>query len=137
MDCNSRSATVQCYATSINKLFEMRGFPIPANVSDKDNMVTKIIHASEHEETIARQQSPITIEMYVAMVKLAKESAADSAETVVFQFFNLIRLMALDLLSMPKPRRQKSMSLNMPLEIKSLRLSYPPIGNFMMGNEGL
>ena len=92
MDCNSRSATVQCYATTINKLFEMRGFPIPANVSDKDNMVTKIIHASEHEETIARQQSPITIEMYVAMVKLAKESAADSAETVVFQFFNLSKV---------------------------------------------
>ena len=92
MDCNSRSATVQCYATSINKLFEMRGFPIPANVSDKDNMVTKIIHASEREETIARRRSPITIEMYVAMAKLAKESAADLAKTVVFQFFNLIKV---------------------------------------------
>ena len=30
--------------------------------------------------------------MYVAMAKLAKESAADSAETVVFQFFNLIKV---------------------------------------------
>jgi len=92
MDCDSRSATVQGYATSINRLFEMRGFPIPANVSDKDNMVTKIIHASEREETIARRQSPITIEMYVAMAKLAKESAADLAETVVFQFFNLVKV---------------------------------------------
>jgi len=91
MDCNSRSATVQGYATSINKLFEMRGFP-PANVSDNDNMVTKIIHTCEREETIARQRSPITTEMYVALAKLAKESAADSAETVVFQFFNLIKV---------------------------------------------
>ena len=71
----------------------MRGFPIPANVSDKDNMVTKIIHASEREETIGRQRSPITIEMYVAVAsKLAKESAADSVKTVVFQFFNFIKV---------------------------------------------
>jgi hypothetical protein len=55
MDCNSRSATVQGYATSINKLFEMRSFPIPADVLDKDNMVTKIIHASKREATIARR----------------------------------------------------------------------------------
>ena len=54
MNCNSRSATVQGYATSINKLFEMRGFPIPADILDRDNMITKIIHACEHEETIAR-----------------------------------------------------------------------------------
>jgi hypothetical protein len=87
MDCNSRSATVQGYATSITRLFEMRGFPIPANVSDKDNMVPKIIHASEREKAIARRRSPITIEMYVTMAKLAKESAADSADAVVFHFF--------------------------------------------------
>ena len=68
----------------------MRGFPIPADVSDnKNNMVTKIIHACNREETIARRLSPITTEMYVALAKLAKKSAADSAETVVFQFFNL------------------------------------------------
>ncbi len=30
--------------------------------------------------------------MYVTMAKLAKESAADSAETVVFQYFNLIKV---------------------------------------------
>ena len=92
IDCNSRSATIQGYATSINKLFEMRGFPIPANISDRDNMVTKIIHACEHEETIARQSSPITKEMYVALAKLAKESLPDLAESVVFRFFNLIRV---------------------------------------------
>ncbi len=68
----------------------MRGFPIPADVSYKDNIVTKIIHGSEREETLGRQQSPITIEMYVAVAsKLAKESAADSVNTAVpvFQFY--------------------------------------------------
>ncbi len=29
---------------SINKLFLMRGFAIPANITDKENMVSKIIH---------------------------------------------------------------------------------------------
>jgi len=80
--------TKNSYAMSINKLFKMRGFPIPADVSDKDNMVIKIIHACKREETIARRRSPITTEMYVAMAKLAKESAANSAGTVVIQFFN-------------------------------------------------
>ena len=92
MDCNSHSATVQGYAASINKLFEMRGFPIPADISDKNNMVGKIIHACKREETIARRRSPITKEMYVAMAKLAKTSLVDSAESVVFEFFNLIRV---------------------------------------------
>ena len=90
MDCNSRSATIQGYATSINKLFDMRGFPIPANILDRDNMVTKIIHACKREETIARRRSPITKEMYAALAKLAKESLLDLAESVVFEFFNLI-----------------------------------------------
>jgi hypothetical protein len=45
LDCNSRSATATGYAQSINKLFEYRGFPIPANPSDRENMTSKLIHA--------------------------------------------------------------------------------------------
>ena len=115
----------------------MRGFPIPANVSDKDNMVTKIIHASEREETIARRQSPITIEMYVAMAKLAKESAADSAEIVVFQFFNLLKGAGFRLAEYAQTMQTKVDEFEYASEKKSLRLSYPPIGNFMMGKEDL
>jgi hypothetical protein len=69
MDCNSRSATISGYALAVNKLFEMRKYPIPANLADKTNMMSKIIHAHEHEENIARQQSPLTKEMYVKMAK--------------------------------------------------------------------
>ncbi len=54
MDCHSRSATIQGYALAINKLFELRSYPIPANLADKDNMMSKIIHAREREENIAR-----------------------------------------------------------------------------------
>ncbi len=56
-DCNSHSATVQGYVGSINKLFALRSFPIPADLKDKGNMVAKLIHAREHEENIAKQQS--------------------------------------------------------------------------------
>ena len=32
VDCNSQSTTIQGYARSINKLFELRDLPIPANI---------------------------------------------------------------------------------------------------------
>ncbi len=54
MDCHSRSATVANYALAINKLFEMRNYPTPADLADKTNMMSKVIHAREHKENIAR-----------------------------------------------------------------------------------
>jgi hypothetical protein len=92
MDCHSKSATVTNYALAVNKLFEMRKYPIPANLADKTNMKSKIIHACEHEENIARQQSPLTKEMYVEMAKRAEISPQDSVDSVLFDFFNLIRV---------------------------------------------
>jgi len=71
LDCNSRLATAQGYAQSINKLFEYRGFPIPANHSDRKNMTSKIIRMREREENIERQKSPISKEMFVAMANHA------------------------------------------------------------------
>jgi hypothetical protein len=91
-DCNSHSATVQGYVESINKLFALRSFPIPADLKDKDNMVAKLIHASEREENIAKQRSPLTKEMYVEIAKHAGASPRDSVDPVLFGFFNLIRV---------------------------------------------
>jgi hypothetical protein len=85
-------------------------------------MVSKIIHACEHEETIARQRSPITKEMHIAMATLAENYLPDLEKFVILEFFNVIRVALLELLNMPKPPRQKSMSLNMQLEISLLRL---------------
>jgi hypothetical protein len=92
MECHSKSATVTNYALAVNKLFEMRKYPIPADLVDKTNMMSKIIHAREREENIARQQSPLTKEMYVKMAKRAKISPQDSVDSVLFDFFNLIRV---------------------------------------------
>jgi hypothetical protein len=88
MDCNSRSATILGYALVVNKFFKMRKYPIPADLADKTNMMSKIIHAHEHEENIARQQSPLTKEMYVEMTKHAEISSQDSVDSVLFDFFN-------------------------------------------------
>jgi hypothetical protein len=45
LDCNSQSVTVQGYVQSINKLFEYCGLPIPADLSDKENISAKLLHA--------------------------------------------------------------------------------------------
>jgi hypothetical protein len=55
-------------------------------------MMSKIIHAREHEENIARHQSPLTKEMYVEMAVHAKASPCDSVDSVLFDFLNLIRV---------------------------------------------
>jgi len=92
LDCNSRSATAQGYAQSINKLFEYRGFPIPANPSDRENMTSKLIHIREREENIARRRSPISKEMFVAIANHACDSDRDSAESVIFDWITLGRV---------------------------------------------
>ena len=90
LDHNSRSATVRGYVESINTLFKLRNFDPPANLSDSTNMCTKIIVTREKEECIARQRSPITREIYSALLNQASKSSIDSAETVVFDWFTLI-----------------------------------------------
>jgi hypothetical protein len=91
-DCNSRSATFQGYVESINKLFALGSFLIPADLKNKDNMIAKLIHAREREENIAKQRSPLTKKMYVEMAKHAKASPWDSVDSELFDFFNLIRV---------------------------------------------
>ena len=83
--CNPRSKTVLGYAQRINKLFEYRGFTIPANLSDKENITSKLIHAQEREETIDRRRSPITREMYIEIANLACNSDHNSAVFVTFE----------------------------------------------------
>ncbi len=92
LDNNSRSKTVKGYAECINTLFRLRGFPVPVDLSDKNNMCTRLIDALENEEVIAKQQNPITNEMFANMEKLAWESSKDSAISTIFDFFCLIRI---------------------------------------------
>ena len=95
LDHNSRSATVCGYVEAINTLFRLRHFNNPADLSDRTNMCYKIILAREKEENIARQRSPITREMFAALLDLAKKSPVDSVEAVVADWFILIRITGL------------------------------------------
>ena len=91
-DHNSRSATVRGYAQAINTLFELRKCKIPADLSDRTNTCYSLILAREKEETVARQRSPITREMFTALLERAKTSQIDSDVAVVAQWFILIRI---------------------------------------------
>jgi hypothetical protein len=68
---HSRLATVCGYAKAINSLFVLRGFQIPGDLTDRENICTKIINARESKENVAKQCSPITTEMYAAMITAA------------------------------------------------------------------
>jgi hypothetical protein len=69
-----------------------RGLPIPANLFDKENMTSKLIHIREREETIARHRSPISKEMFVAIANHACNSDRDSAKSVIFDWITLGRV---------------------------------------------
>jgi hypothetical protein len=58
-------------------------------------MCTKIIVAREKEECIARQRSPITQEIYSALLDQASKSPINSAETIVSDWFTLIQITGL------------------------------------------
>jgi hypothetical protein len=68
----SGSATVCGSTESINTLFELCNFPITGNLSDKEKACSRIITARGCKDDIARQCSPITKEMFVAMANKAK-----------------------------------------------------------------
>jgi hypothetical protein len=58
-------------------------------------MCSKILLGREREEDIARQWSPITREMFTALLDLANKSPVGSLEAVVADWFILIRIIGL------------------------------------------
>jgi hypothetical protein len=87
LDNNCRYKTVKGYVESINTLFKLRGFAIPIDLSDKQNMCTRLIDKIEREETIAKQRSPLTKEMFVNMGKLAAILPKNLANSVLHDWF--------------------------------------------------
>jgi hypothetical protein len=75
--------------------FELCDFPIPGNLSDKENVCSRIITTQEREEDIARQRSPITKGMFVAMADKAKSLDKDSIKSVIFNWLCFIRITGL------------------------------------------
>ena len=80
-----RSDTASGYAKAVNTLFELRGFPHPANLQVADNMSAVIIRNLEREEDIARQRHPLDNDIFAKLQQLAANSKSpDSVEHVVF-----------------------------------------------------
>ena len=92
---NSRSGTVRGYLNDINDLFDMRDFPIPADFKNKQNMSVRLFEALKEEEDVAKQRDPITTEIFALLKVKADEAGPDSAVTVVFEWFCLIKIMGL------------------------------------------
>jgi hypothetical protein len=91
IDHNSRAATVRGYILdSINLLFELRNFPVPVDFNDSDNIYVKFHSALDKEEVVAKQRSPITKEMFAALILRGKEANANSIIAVVYDWFCII-----------------------------------------------
>jgi hypothetical protein len=95
LDNNSRSATIRGHIDAINKLFQLRNFKPPADLSDRTNMCMRILFVREKEEDIARQRSPISREMFASLLELAKHSAPDSLEVNVADWMIFVRITGL------------------------------------------
>ena len=54
-----RSSTLRGYATTVNTLFQLRGYKQPTELSNPSNMPGIIINNLIKEETIASQRSPL------------------------------------------------------------------------------
>ena len=92
---NPRSMTLRGYMNEINTLFQMRGFPHPADFNVRNNMCVQLFHALKTEEDVARKRDPISNQSFAELKKMADALPKDSAEAVVFQFFCLIRITGL------------------------------------------
>ncbi len=93
---NSQSTTVYGYIRSINIFFQLHNCTILVDLSDKENICTKIVKAREQEEDIARQRSPITNEIFAEILNNSQANALqDSFEVVMCGFLIIIRLLGL------------------------------------------
>ncbi len=53
------SAMVRGYAEAVNKLFKLKSFSPPANLSGQNNMMAILLYNMLQEEDIARQPAPL------------------------------------------------------------------------------
>jgi hypothetical protein len=95
-------------------------------------MTTKLIVAQECEEIIARQKSPLTKEMYAAMAKLASISDQDSAESVTFDWFNLIKYTGFRVAEYAQITQSKVDEFEYASGIKVVKAFFANNGNSMM-----
>lgn len=86
-----RSGTLRGYAEAVNRLFSLRGMPLPYDPDNKCNDSTAAISNLADEETIALQREPLTEEMAAECIRSGKQAHQDSAESLTANIVCLAR----------------------------------------------
>jgi len=80
-----RAATLAGYAKAINKLFTLRGFTAPVNLSDPENPAGAKIANHQKEEDIAVQRYPLNSKILAHLATMASASSSiDSEKNLLF-----------------------------------------------------
>ena len=80
-----RAATLAGYAKAVNKLFTLRGFPAPVDLSDPDNWGGMKIMNHQKEEDIAVQRYPLNSAILAKLATMASSSPSkDSKKNLMF-----------------------------------------------------
>jgi hypothetical protein len=85
-----RSSTVRGYAEAVNTLFSLRGFSIPANLSNPNNLTAILVKNFEKEENVASQRSPLDNEIFADLQR--RSTANRSPDSVDRLMFNIVAL---------------------------------------------
>ncbi len=86
-----RSVTLRGYAEAVNKLFSLRGMPLPYDHEDKCNDSTIAIANLADEETVALQREPLTEAIAAEAINLGQQADQDSVDSLVANIICLAR----------------------------------------------
>ncbi len=87
-----RSSTLRGYATTVNTLFQLRGYKQPTELSNPSNMPGIIINNLIKEEAIASQRSPLDSAIFAELQRAASSSHShDSDRNLLFDMLTLSR----------------------------------------------
>jgi hypothetical protein len=79
------AATLAGYAKAVNKLFTLRGFTPPVDLSDPENWAGMKIMNHQKEEDIAVQRYPLNSEILAKLATMASSSPSmDSEQNLMF-----------------------------------------------------
>ncbi len=121
-----RSSTLWGYATTVNTLFQLRGYKQPTELSNPSNMPGIIITNLIKEETVASQRSPLDSTIFAELQQAASSSHShDSDRNLLFDM--IPSPVSLDLASanMHKPPKTKSITMSTHQEHASSKRSQP------------
>jgi hypothetical protein len=90
MKTSLQSSFLHGYATTINTLFQLRGFKQPTNLSNPSNTAGIIINNLIKEETVASRRSPLDSTVFAELQRAASSShSSNSDQNLLFDILTL------------------------------------------------